>query len=330
MRKYGFNMLWMFIFDGEVAGKPDRKQLEFIAKRGFNFIRVPTDYHFWTKDYDYLHPNEKAFEVIDSYLQACREFGLHMSLNVHRAPGYCINNNTPERHNLWTDQVAQDGFAFIWEIFAKRYKGISNSELSFDLLNEPPDIGDGGFTRDNHQQVMRRIIQVIRAIDPTRDIVLNGISGGSDAIPELADTGTIHSGRGYTPFTISHYRASWVQFEHDWPEPTYPCMLDGDLWDRDMLLQSYQPWRDVEAKGVRVHIGEFGCYNKTPNDVALAWLTDLLSVYRELKWGYALWNFEGPFGIVRHGRPGAKYELMDGFQIDRALLELLLDNRVQD
>jgi len=318
----------MFVFDGQEAAKPDMRQLEFIAKRGFNFIRIPTDYRFWTTDFDYLRPNEKMFEVIDSYLQACRDFGLHMSLNIHRAPGYCINYNELERDSLWTDQVAQDGFAFIWETFAKRYKGFSNSDLSFDLLNEPPDIGDDGFTRENHEQVMRRTIQAIRATDPSRDIVLNGICGGSEAIPELADTGTIHSGRGYTPFTISHYRASWVHSEVAWPQPTYPCMLDGHLWDRDMLLKSYQPWRDVEEKGVRVHIGEFGCYNQTPNGVALSWLSDLLSVYHELKWGYALWNFEGPFGIVEHGRPDTKVELIDGFHVDRALLELLLENMV--
>jgi len=330
MRKYGFNMQWMFAFNGKEAEKPDLRQLEFIAKRGFNFIRVPTDYNFWTKNYEYLRPDESKFDIIDSYLQACRDFGFHMSLNIHRAPGYCVNNNLPERDSLWTDQAAQDGFVFIWEYFAKRYKGVSNCDLSFDLLNEPPNIGVGGFSRENHEKIMRRTIQAIRDIDPSRDIVLDGICGGSDAIPELADTGTIHSGRGYDPFTVSHYRASWLPFEYDWPEPAYPCMLDGHLWDRNMLLESYRPWRDVEAQGVEIHIGEFGSHNNTPNDVALAWLTDLLSVYRELKWGYALWNFRGSYGIVEHGKPGAKYEMIDGYPVDRVLLELLLDNMIHD
>jgi hypothetical protein len=31
---------------------------------------------------------------------------------------------------------------------------------------------------------------------------------------------------------------------------------------------------------------------------------------------------------VNHGRPGTTYETMHGYQVDRALLDLLLENRV--
>lgn len=330
MRKYGFNMQWMFQHSEKPPEKPNLDELDFIAKRDFNFIRVPLDYQCWTKDYNYLSPDERVLELIDTYYEACRERGLHMCLNIHRAPGYCINNNLPERHSLWVDQEAQDGFVFLWEYFAKKYKGIPSSELSFDLLNEPPPIGRGGFTRENHQMVMRRTIAAIRAIDPSREITLNGINGGSDAIPELADTGTIHSGRGYDPFTISHYKAEWLPFEHDWEEPAYPCYLDGVLWDKEQLKKSYDPWRAVEKQGVEIFMGEIGSHNNTPNDVVLSWMTDLLDIYREYKWGYALWHFRGSYGIVEHGKPGAKYEMLDGFKVDRTLLELLMNNRVYE
>ena len=326
-RKYGFNMLWMFSCRGETAKGPDLRQLDFIAGQGFNFIRVPLDYRFWTHGNDYLHPDENALGMIDTYLDACRERGLHMSLNLHRAPGYCINSPS-EPHCLWTDSVAQDAFVFLWEYFAAKYKDVSNEHLSFDLLNEPPNPGENGFSRERHETVMRRAVAAIRAIGPGREIVLDGVSGGSAAIPELADTGTTHSGRGYSPFTVSHYQAGWIQYDRAWPDPAWPCSLDGKGWDRGALREHYRPWREVEQTGVKIHIGEFGCYNKTPNDVALAWLADLLGVFREFGWGYALWNFAGPFGAVAHGRPGAVYERIDGFDIDRALWELLLDNRV--
>jgi len=329
MRKYGFNMMWMFMYHGKKAPEPDKKQLDFIAKHGFNFIRVPLDYNFWTKDFDYLNPDEKALNKIDKYLESCRERGLHMSLNIHRAPGYCINRNDLERHNLWKDKIAQDAFVFLWEYFTKKYKGISSDQLSFDLLNEPPDVGEYGFTRKRHEKVMRRTIDAIRKIDPERTIILDGISGGGEAIPELAGTGTIHSGRGYEPFLLSHYQAGWFDIGHEWEEPAYPCMQYGEVWDRAKLQEYYQPWREVEKTGTEVHIGEFGCYSKTPNDVALRWFTDLLGIYREYKWGYALWQFKGNFGIADHGRPDTKYELIDGFNVDRALFELLKENMVR-
>ena len=330
MKRYGFNMLWMFIYKSGKIVKPDEKQLDFIAGKGFNYIRLPMDYRYWTKDFDYFNPDEKVFKIIDTYVDACRQRGLHVSINLHRAPGYCINMNSIEKHNLWKDKEAQDAFAFMWERFAERYMGISSDELSFDLLNEPPDIGEYGFTRKRHEKVMRRTIKAIRKIDPDRLLILNGIGGGGIAIPELSDTGTVHSGRGYAPYTVSHYKAEWFQTEkgYVWKTPEYPGLSDGTAWDKSALAEYYLPWREVEKTGTGVYIGEFGCYNKTPNDVALRWLSDLLDLYREYEWGYALWNFKGDFGIIDHGRPGAKYELMDGFNVDREFLELLLKNMV--
>jgi len=175
---------------------------------------------------------------------------------------------------------------------------------------------------------MRRAISAIRAIDPDRDLVLNGFNGGDEAIPELADTGAMHSGRGYAPFTISHYKTEFLWFEYDWPEPAWPCIFEGRLWDRDMLKENYRPWLEVEEMGVEIMMNEIGSYNKTPNDVVLRWISDLLDVYREFKWGYALWNFKGPYGLVEHSKPGARYENIDGFNVDRVLLELLQKNKV--
>jgi len=331
MKKYGFNMLWMFIFHGKKAMKPDLKQLDFIAGKGFNYIRIPMDYRYWTKDFDYFNPDENIFKTIDTYLSECRQRGLHVSLNFHRAPGYCINRNNIEKHNLWKDKEAQDAFVFLWEWFAGKYKEISSDDLSFDLLNEPPEVGEYGFTRKNHEKVMRRTIDAIRKVDPDRLLILNGIGGGGLAVPELADTGVIHSGRGYAPYTLSHYMAEWAQLEEDfvWQKPEYPGKSDDEMWNKTALKRYYRPWRKVEDTGTKIHIGEFGCYNKTPNDVALRWFSDLLDIYREYKWGYALWNFKGPFGIAEHGRPGAVYEKLDGFKVDRELLDLLLENMVR-
>ena len=331
MPRYGFNFLWMFIWQPDrQPPPPDERALDFMAEQGFNFVRVPTDYRFWTKDFDYFHPDESVFTSIDRYLDACRARGFQMSLNFHRAPGYCINRNDLERHNLWLDPIAQDAFAFLWETFARRYQGVPNGALSFDLLNEPPNVGQYGLTRENHAALMRRTVDAIRAIDPAREIVIDGLGGGNLAMPELADLGVIHSGRGYQPMSVSHYRASWWQGSEGLPEPTYPGEYNGKFWDREALRSFYQPWRDVEAAGATVHIGECGCYNKTPNDVALRWLTDLFGLYKEFGWGFALWNFAGDFGIVEHGRPGAAYEDMHGLKVDRAMLDVILASRIAD
>lgn len=330
MPRYGFNFQWMFS-RGRMGQPhpPDERALDFMAELGFTFVRIPTDYRFWTEDFDYFNPDEKVISRIDEYLEACRSRAMHMCLNLHRAPGYCINANHLERHNLWLDATAQDAFVFLWETFAHRYQGVAAEALSFDLVNEPPSIGQYGMTRENHAALVRRACAAIRAVDPRRQIVIDGLSGGNLAMPELADVGAVHSGRGYQPMPISHHGATWWPDHADAPAPVYPGLVwDGRVWNADGLREHYRPWRDVEARGVAIHIGEMGCFNKVDNEIALRWLGDLLGLFKEFRWGYSLWEFEGPFGIVGHGRSGAAFEKIGGFMVDRALLELMRECRV--
>lgn len=314
---------------GQAPAPADEKALDFLTQFEFNFARVPLDYRFWTQDFDYFHPDESIFNSIDNYVQACRSRGIHLSLNLHRAPGYCTNRPDLERHNLWRDEIAQRAFVFLWEKFACRYRDVPSQVLSFNLINEPPRPGDRGMTRQNHAALIRQTVVAIRAFDPNREIVIDGLGGGYLAMPELADLGVTHSGRGYHPMPVTHHRASWWPDHVKAPAPKYPGLWwQGRRWNRAALLDSYRAWRRVERSSAGVHIGEFGCFKHTPNDIALRWYADILSVFKEFGWGYAMWNFQGPFGIIEHGRPGAIFEGVDGYPVDRALLDLLLQNRV--
>jgi aryl-phospho-beta-D-glucosidase BglC (GH1 family) len=328
-KHYGFNFQWMCSWNPDQQPEPaDEKALDFLAEFGFNFVRIPMDYRFWTEDFNYFRPNESIFCYIDEYLEACQARGIHLSLNLHRAPGFCTNRNDLEKHNLWRDEIAQRAFIFLWETFACRYRGFSSQLLSFDLINEPPNPGEYGMTRENHATLIRRTVSAIRAIDPTRALTIDGLGGGYFAMPELMDLGVTHSGRGYHPMPVTHHQASWWSGHVHAPAPRYPGLIwHGQFWNRSALRNAYRPWRKVEKGGTRIHIGEFGCFNRTPSDIATRWFRDVLSVYKEFGWGYALWNFKGPFGIVDHKRPYAKLEMLGGYNVDRLMLDLMLENR---
>jgi endoglucanase len=330
MNYYGFNFPWMCAGSfGQQPALADEKALDFLAAYGFNFVRLPIDYRFWTEEFDYFHPDESVFCHLDGYLEACWSRGIHISLNLHRAPGFCTNRNDLERHNLWLDKVAQDALVFIWETFALRYRGVPAAALSFDLVNEPPTPGAYGMTRKSHAALIQRTVAAIRAIDPDREIIIDGLGGGYLAMPELAGLGVTHSGRGYHPMPVTHHKAGWWAGHAEAPAPQYPGLRwQGRTWNRAALRDSYHPWREVEARGTRIHIGEFGCFRHTPNDIALRWYRDMLGIYHEFGWGYALWQFQGPFGIIDHGRPGGKFERISGYQVDRTLLELILAHRI--
>lgn len=350
---YGFNFQWMFRQDFEcpAALPADEKALDAIADWGFNFVRVPADYRFWASEETYEIQDESVLDLIDGYLEQCRSRQLHLSLNLHRVPGYCINGTRLERRNLWTDPIAQDAVVDMWRGFAERYADVPVDALSFDLINELPSVGQNGFTRDIHQRVIRRIIAEIRAVSPDRTIVIDGMDGGHTPLPELADVSDVQSGRGYAPTGLSHFGSdwwdtasglepddsvrarlnesrdeSWLQATHG-EGPRYPGEFGGHWWDKDALRTHFSQWEEIERLGSRVHIGEMGCYRRLPNDTALSWMTDMLAVFAEHRWGWALWNFDGPFGIVNSGRPLARHDTRNGYTLDGDLLDVLIAAR---
>jgi endoglucanase len=206
--------------------------------------------------------------------QACRSsdrpgrrHGVHINLNLHRAPGHCVN---PPREplDLWTDAAALDASAAHWAVFAKRYQGVPNRELSFDLLNEPPDIPAASYVR-----VMKHLVAAIRAEDPQRLIIADGLRWGRDPVEGLAGLGLAQSTRGYDPMRVSHHQANWVKGSDQWAEPTWPLKEGGMEWNKDRLCRErIAPWRALEQRGVGVHVGEWGAHNRTPHHVALAWM----------------------------------------------------------
>jgi endoglucanase len=48
-----------------------------------------------------------------------------------------------------------------------------------------------------------------------------------------------------------------------------------------------------------------------------------LERWREARFGWALWNFRGSFGVLDSGRPDVTYEEWNGHQLDRRMLQLL-------
>jgi endoglucanase len=99
---------------------------------------------------------------------------------------------------------------------------------------------------------------------------------------------------------------------------------NGEIWDKATLkAKLIDTWKPLTAKGVQVHVGEWGCFNKTPHEVTLAWMRDLLSLWKEAGWGFSMWNLRGPFGVLDSEREDVKYENYKGHQLDRKMLELI-------
>lgn len=463
----GFNLLEKFMIHSNKPFVED--DFRWISELGFDFVRLPMDYRIWIRDGDWRKINEDALREIDQAVEYGRKYNIHVCINFHRAPGYTVAS-PKEPRDLWTDPEAQEVCALHWGTFARRYKGIPNTRLSFDLLNEPSTIDGPTYFR-----AAKVLVEAIRREDPDRLIIADGAQWGNKPVPELIPLRIAQSTRGYQPMAISHYRASWIPGSDTWPVPTWPLLsglnpylygngkpdlqsplvlkgpfaeeaelgitvnvvsassrlvvkadgqtvLDKTLlsgpgqgeWKKAVYVEQYriyqnvfdreytakiprgtrevrienaegdwmtfsrlritpwpgapgrevtlsagsgewgrrqetheidasgrlsnirvtydrsihwkeqiEPWKELQKKGVGVHVGEWGAFNQTPHPVTLAWMEDLLKNWKEAGWGWALWNFRGSFGILDSGRKDVAYEDFRGHKLDRKMLELL-------
>jgi endoglucanase len=315
----GFNLLAKFV--KRRSGNPPFAESDFalLAEWKFNFVRLPLSYWCWSDPNDWLNLHEPELKDIDQAVEFGRQHAIHVNLNLHRAPGYCVNP-PKEPLDLWKDEKALEACAFHWAHFAKRYQGIPSERLSFDLLNEPADIPP-----DTYVRVVKRLVEAIRSEDPQRLIIADGLKWGRDPVQGLVGVGIAQSTRGYDPIQISHYKASWMHGSDKWPEPTWPLrkgekiIADKETLRKDRIV----PWKKLEQQGVGVHVGEWGAFNRTPHKVVLAWMRDSLDLWKEAGWGWSLWELHGAFGVLDSQREDVKYEDFRGHKLDREMLTLL-------
>ncbi|MEW6356106.1 MAG: cellulase family glycosylhydrolase [Planctomycetota bacterium] len=321
----GFNLLEKFSVE-RGNGPFVEQDFDWIADWGFNFVRLPMDYRCWIVDGDVRRFNEKALMDIDQAVEFGRQRGVHVNLNFHRAPGYSVNKVAQEPFNLWTDESAQAACELHWRTFAKRYKGIPSDDLSFNLFNEPAQVGRDGLTRESHEAVVRRMVKAIHEEDADRLVIADGVQWGRAPLPELADLPIGQSTRFYEPGWLTHHKASWVNADPNAPAPVWPRTdPSGKTFDIDHLREYWRPWKEIIEQGVGVHAGEGGSFSHTPHTTVLAWLRDAMMVMQEIGIGWALWNLRGSFGILDSQRKDVKYEEFYGHQLDRQMLDLLLE-----
>jgi len=337
----GFNLLDFYSPDPEKGRSPTTEaRFKYMRDWGFNFVRIPIPYPRYLKfdrtrnitPEEVYQINEAEVEKIDQLVSLGHKHGMHVSLNLHRAPGYCINSGFHEPYNLWRDKAAQEAFYFHWNMWAKKYKNTASDKISFDLVNEPSmreDMNDqhserGPVPGDVYRKVAIGAMEAIRRENPNHLVIADGNNGGSNVIPELADLNIAQSCRGYYPGTISHYKAPWAMKDPEHaPEPKWPGQVGDQYLSREMLEKFYQPWIELVNKGVGVHCGECGSYTKTPHPVFLAWFGDVIDILRSNNIGFALWEFSGDFGVLNSNRADVDYEDWYGEKLDRKLLNLI-------
>lgn len=325
----GFNLTELA--DGKRGQRYKQFDFECMVEWGFNFARLPCSYWAWSDRDQWLTISDAALEPLDEAIEFGRRYGVHLNIVLHRIPGYCVNKGDLETFQLFNSprasmEKALAAASYHWDYLARRYRHISNAELSFDLLNEPPFMAD----QSRYVEIARTLILSIRQASPDRLIFADGADIGQTPVLGLVDQGIVQSTRGYLPKMVSHYTADYVPANEfkSFSKPTWPMIDDrGSRWNREMLRQQLiVKWHPLVQRAVPIHVGEWGCLNRTPHEVCLKWMGDVLSLWKDAGWGWAMWNFRGRFGLLDSNRTDVEYEDFHGHYLDRKMLNLLMAN----
>lgn len=325
----GFNLTELA--SGRRGQRYSEADFQWMAEWGFNFARLPCSYWAWSSKENWMTISDVALQSLDQAIELGERYGIHVNLCMHRIPGYCVNARELEPYQLFDGsrgsmQRALEAASYHWRYLAERYQHIPHSRLSFDLLNEPPFMTN----HSRYVEIVRTLSATIRESSPDRLIFVDGADIGQTPVMALADLGVVHSTRGYLPKMISHYGANWVpanEFESV-ATPTWPMVdRNGNLWDRQTLWRELiAKWQPLAVRGAPIHVGEWGCHNRTPHVVCLSWMKDVLSLWKAAGWGWCMWNLRGGFGVLDSGRADVEYENFRGRMLDRKMLELLMEN----
>ena len=112
-----------------------QKDIEYIAGLGFDHVRVPVDYNVLeTEDGE---PIESGFRYLRNCCDWCREYKLHMLIDLHECYGYSFDplKKDMDRRIFFYDEKLQARFFKLWSRIAEAFKN-DQDIVAFEPLNE--------------------------------------------------------------------------------------------------------------------------------------------------------------------------------------------------
>lgn len=289
--------------------------LEQIASWGMDHVRLPVDYPVLEAAPSGL--NEAGLAYVDQCLTWCRHYGLNVVLDLHKAPGFSFDALAEAA--LFGSASLQDRFVALWEALTRRYRD-QGDWLTFELLNEVvlPDSAPWN-------ALARRTIAAIRALDPTRRIIVGSNLYNSPAcLAELDlpdDPYLLNTFHFYDPLFFTHQHAPWVPLMMAYNQTVeYPGECPGlaeflvahaddahvgafkfqPHLNRQVLEEALQPAVEFMARtGKPLYCGEYGVIDRAPMESSLRWHRDFVALLREHGIGRAVWSYKQmDFGLV--------------------------------
>lgn len=322
----GINLAYWFWYAQDdlsaVANYYTPEDLTLIHDLGFTFVRLPIDWQFV---YDPASPNLLSGErlpYLDRALEQILAADLAVIVDLH---SLTLEEADTSLYSgaLESDPQVVVEFTNFWHFFAQHLSQYDPEWVFLSIMNEP-------VFEDNPsawQPIQAQLAAVIRQAAPDHTIIATSAYWSSfQTLPQLEpldDPNVVYDFHFYEPFFFTHQGADWgweaVIPMRDVPYPSTPENVQPAI-DRlsDPQLQAYlrdygaaqmnqaalaellaPVARWAQENGVRVICGEFGVYKcyADPQDRA-QWLYDVRSTLEGFGIGWAMWEYDGSFGLV--------------------------------
>ncbi len=273
------NTLDAYPNEGDWAPVAQERHLEAFAEAGFQHVRIPATWDNHTAESAPYQVDADRMDRTEQVVDWALAQGYYVILNMH--------------HETWlkenySDPAVRARFEAIWTQIVERF-GDKSPRLLFEILNEPL-----GMTMTQINDANHRILDIIRAQNPTRLVVFAG--NGYTPIGTLLevdipdDDYLIANFHSYDPWAFAG------QCTRRWGS-------DQDHADLRAIYQTASDWS--EEYGIPVMVNEFGAahYDFTaPENVCnpedrLEYLSAHAQLAIEMGLAASVWDDAGSFGI---------------------------------
>jgi aryl-phospho-beta-D-glucosidase BglC (GH1 family) len=179
-------------YDAWLANHCTERDIDSLAKWGFNSIRLPMHYNLYTlpiQEEPVAGQNtwlDKGFTMTDNLLQWCAKNKMYLILDLHATPGgqgndAAISDYDNTKPSLWESDANKQKTIALWRKLAERY---ANEPWigGYDLINEPnwnftPGANKNGCQETTNvplRQLYIAITSAIREVDKNHIIYIEG------------------------------------------------------------------------------------------------------------------------------------------------------------
>jgi aryl-phospho-beta-D-glucosidase BglC (GH1 family) len=251
---------------------------------------------------------------LDAAVKMILAHGLAVEMDIHASGDF--------KHSLATDDGYVENFADFWRGLAQHFSSYDPERVFFEILNEPE-------VRDPYRWygIETKLAGAIRAGAPQHTIIATGARWSDDDdllfLDPLRDANVIYTFHFYESHIFTHQGAtwgeSWWHFLRGVPYPSDPenvmsaaneiadpvhrlqvVRYGTDRWNATRIDKEIAQAADWSAHwGVPIICNEFGVYRKNadPKDRA-AWISDVRTSLEKHGIGWAMWDYDGGFGVV--------------------------------